>query len=301
MLPSGSVADEGHFRVRERLLVSVTGSPMSPRLVRATARLAASLQAEWVAVHVETPSSVQQPAEDKDRLTRTFKLAEQLGGETITLSGQKVVPEILQLARCGKSPKSFLENPPGRAGGNGFLARSSTRWPGKAAILTFTSSAAKGRIFRPAAIAEKKESLPWQDIGWAAGIIALCTLVNWPLVASLRPREPRDDLPSGDSLDRLPSRPVSGHGGVVHRRPGFRFLFCAACAHLRRDRHAVRLYVHRHADCRPFHQHVGRTTDVSKRKPFSAACAGRGFSINSAACFRKRRIPKSLCRKPGSI
>src|SRR5208282_5276565 len=58
------LVDEGISRVRERLLVSVTGSPMSPRLVRATARLAASLKAEWLAVHVETPSSVQQTAEN---------------------------------------------------------------------------------------------------------------------------------------------------------------------------------------------------------------------------------------------
>src|SRR5450755_2909584 len=60
------VAESGDSKVRERLLVSVTGSPMSPRLVRATARLAASLQAEWVAVHVETAATVERTAETKD-------------------------------------------------------------------------------------------------------------------------------------------------------------------------------------------------------------------------------------------
>ena len=83
------VADPGLSLVRERLLVSVTSGPMAARLIRATARLAASLKAEWIAVHVETPSSVERSAENKDRLIRTFKLAEQLGGETVLLTARK--------------------------------------------------------------------------------------------------------------------------------------------------------------------------------------------------------------------
>ena len=44
---------EGTWAVSERLLVCVGPSPMSPRLVRATRRLAAGLRAPWIAAHVE--------------------------------------------------------------------------------------------------------------------------------------------------------------------------------------------------------------------------------------------------------
>jgi len=175
------VADAGVSLVRERLLVSVTGSPMSPRLVRATARLAASLKAEWIAVHVETPSSIQQPAEDKDRLTRTFKLAEQLGGETVTLSGQHVVKEILQLARSRNVTKIILGKP-ARARWRewlfGSVVNDMARQGGDIDLYIISG---EGTHFSSRRVQERKESLPWKDLGWAAGVVALCTLINWPL------------------------------------------------------------------------------------------------------------------------
>ena len=46
----------GIWPVNERLLVCVGPSPFSARLVRATRRIAGSLKAPWIAVHVETPA-----------------------------------------------------------------------------------------------------------------------------------------------------------------------------------------------------------------------------------------------------
>lgn len=175
------VADAGVSLVRERLLVSVTGSPMSPRLVRSTARLAASLKAEWIAVHVETPSSIQQSVEDKDRLSRTFKLAEQLGGETVTLSGQNVVKEILQLAHARNVTKIILGKP-ARARWRewlfGSVVNDMAREGGDIDLYIISG---EGTQFSSRRVLERKEHLPWQDIGRAAGVIALCTLINWPL------------------------------------------------------------------------------------------------------------------------
>ena len=39
-----------------------------------------------------------------------------------------------------------------------------------------------GSDFASRRVTETKERLPWRDIGWATGVVALCTLVNWPLV-----------------------------------------------------------------------------------------------------------------------
>jgi two-component system sensor histidine kinase KdpD len=154
---------------------------MSPRLVRATARLAASLKAEWIAVHVETPSTIQQSAEDKDRLTRTFKLAELLGGETVTLSGQNVVKEILDLAHSRNVTKIILGKP-ARARWRewlfGSVVNDMARQGGDIDLYIISG---EGTHFSSRRVQERKEHIPWQDIGWAAGVVALCTLINWPL------------------------------------------------------------------------------------------------------------------------
>jgi len=85
--------------VRERLLVCVTGSPQSARLVRATRRLATRLDAEWLAIHIETPRDSRLAPRDRDRLNRILQLAEQLGAETRTLSATNVTDELIAFAR----------------------------------------------------------------------------------------------------------------------------------------------------------------------------------------------------------
>lgn len=177
------VAESGVSRVREQLLVSVTGSPMSPRLIRATARLAASLKAEWTAVHVETPSSVQQSAETKDRLIRTFKLADQLGGMPVTLSGSNVVQEILRYARAHNVTKIILGKP-ARARWRewlfGSVVNEIARQGGDIDLYIISGEGTDLASRRN--IPPLKEELPWRDIGWSVGVVALCTLLNWPLL-----------------------------------------------------------------------------------------------------------------------
>jgi len=62
----------------ERVLVCVGPSPYASRLVRAARRMAARLQAEWMAVYVETPGHAQIADADREQLERTLQLAEQL-------------------------------------------------------------------------------------------------------------------------------------------------------------------------------------------------------------------------------
>src|SRR5262245_40302323 len=83
----------------ERLLVCIGPSPFAGRLIRATRRMAASLKAPWVAIHVETPATVNLSPVDRTRLSQNLLLAEQLGGETVTLSGASVVEEVIAYAK----------------------------------------------------------------------------------------------------------------------------------------------------------------------------------------------------------
>lgn len=83
----------------ERLLVCVGPSPFSIQLIRATRRMAAALKTQWFAVYVETPQAVHLSADARERVTQALRLAENLGGQAITLAGNRAAEEILSFAR----------------------------------------------------------------------------------------------------------------------------------------------------------------------------------------------------------
>ena len=82
----------------ERLLVCVGPSPTSATVIRAAKRLAVSLRADWIAASVETPHTADMSEKSRQQFLRNLKLAEQLGAETVTLSGERVADEILAYA-----------------------------------------------------------------------------------------------------------------------------------------------------------------------------------------------------------
>ncbi len=95
----------------ERLLVCVSPSPMSGRLVRAARRMAASLRAPWIALNVETPRSARMSAADRERLEQNMHLAERLGGETAVASGHSVVDAVIGYARNRNVTKIIVGKP----------------------------------------------------------------------------------------------------------------------------------------------------------------------------------------------
>jgi two-component system sensor histidine kinase KdpD len=97
--------------VAERVLVCVSPSPLAGQLVRAGRRLATRLGAEWIVAYVETPKSAKLPPADRDRVVQTLRLAEQLGAETVTLSGPTMSEEILTYARARNVSKIVIGKP----------------------------------------------------------------------------------------------------------------------------------------------------------------------------------------------
>ncbi len=89
----------GPWAARERVLVCVSPSPLSERLVRTARRLAARLNAEWFAVYVETPGHARMSQASRDRIAYNLQLAESLGAKTLTLSGQSVAEAVVDFAR----------------------------------------------------------------------------------------------------------------------------------------------------------------------------------------------------------
>jgi len=97
--------------IAERLLVAVSSGPNAAQLVRAARRLAEQLRAEWVVVYVETPAELRLPQKERDRVWQTLRLAERLGAQTVTLSGQRPAEEILRYARRRNVSKIVVGKP----------------------------------------------------------------------------------------------------------------------------------------------------------------------------------------------
>jgi two-component system, OmpR family, sensor histidine kinase KdpD len=89
----------GPWAAGERILVCISPSPLSPRLVRAARRMADRRHAEWLAVYVETPQHHRLSDADRDRLGRTLRMAEQLGGEAVTIPGEDVAEDLIRYAQ----------------------------------------------------------------------------------------------------------------------------------------------------------------------------------------------------------
>ncbi len=95
----------------ERILVCVGPNPRSIRLIRAARRMAAGLRADWIVVNVEAPSKVRPSEKDLKQLAEHMRLAESLGAETVTLSGQRASEEILNYARTRNVSKIIIGKP----------------------------------------------------------------------------------------------------------------------------------------------------------------------------------------------
>ena len=114
---------EGPWAAGERIVVLVGGDAMASALVRTGRRLSdMMMDAPWTVAHVERPNQKPPSAEALTRLSEALKLAEQLGGSTVVLTGDDVVASVMAYARrnnvtqivIGKSRDSRLRELLGR-------------------------------------------------------------------------------------------------------------------------------------------------------------------------------------------
>ncbi|MEP7285488.1 MAG: sensor histidine kinase KdpD [Chloroflexota bacterium] len=89
-------AIHGPWKSLERLMVAVSPSPLSERLVRWTRRTAYTLKAPWLAVFIEPLHPLTDA--QKIQLSRNLSLARKLGGEVVTTSGDNPVRELMRIA-----------------------------------------------------------------------------------------------------------------------------------------------------------------------------------------------------------
>jgi len=86
----------------DRIMVCLSSNPVdADRLLRKASRMAGQLNADWFAVHVETPGESVQKVRTRDfvSLLDNINLAGDLGAETVWLKSDDVVKAVLDFAR----------------------------------------------------------------------------------------------------------------------------------------------------------------------------------------------------------
>lgn len=87
------------WQTRDSLLACIGTGAAAEKVVRTTARVASRLEAPWHAIYIETPALQRLPEGNRHRILRNLKLAEELGAQTATLSGNDTDEIAIKYAR----------------------------------------------------------------------------------------------------------------------------------------------------------------------------------------------------------
>ncbi len=97
--------------VSDRIVVCVSASPLSMKLVRAARRMSTALRARWLVVSVQKTGQPAGSESERDRVSETLRLAEQLGAEVMQVTGESVADEIIKCARQFNASKIIVGKP----------------------------------------------------------------------------------------------------------------------------------------------------------------------------------------------
>src|ERR1700737_4919406 len=160
----------GPWKSGDRLLVAVSASPYSERLIRYTRRLAASMEASWIVTNIERPRPLSQ--EEQTRLTHYLALARQLGAEVISTPGTDIGEALLRIARQHNVTQIVIGKPLGSRW-TSFLKRDPLRWlmrnSGNIDIHMIPAHEPPPR-WRSETFEERLARAPWRDFGFAVVI-----------------------------------------------------------------------------------------------------------------------------------
>ncbi|HEY2709715.1 MAG TPA: sensor histidine kinase KdpD [Caulobacteraceae bacterium] len=178
----------GPWAAGERVLVLVGGDAMADHLVRTGRRLAEMMDAPWTVAHVERSTRGPPSAMALSRVNEAMKLAEQLGGATLSLTGDDIVDvvseycgknNVTQLV-IGKSRDSFWRDAVRRSFASAMMRRAEG-----VALHVVTERAGephapRPRWMRPTAPGEWRRYLP------GIAYVGAATLLAWYLDKSFR-------------------------------------------------------------------------------------------------------------------
>ncbi len=171
---------DGPWAAGERILVLIGGDPMSTALVRAGRRLAEVMDGPWTVAHIEQTDRAPSPPDRGRRVAEALKLAEQLGGSTLVLSGADVPGTVLDYARRNNVTQIVLGKSRAHGLGRLFsrdLAQALLRRSGGAALHFITEGAPDAT----APTATPQPRARWRDgLGYvyAVGLVVAATVIS---------------------------------------------------------------------------------------------------------------------------
>jgi two-component system sensor histidine kinase KdpD len=176
----------GPWPASEHILCCINEQASSAELVRRGRRLADSLKALLTVLYVEGPRHISLSEVEKDRIADTFRLAQRLGAEPVTLPGRNIAEAILDYARkknvthilIGKS-----ERPRWFELLYGSVVRDLMRGSGPISV---TAVLAEGGAVSPKMVttAVARENDTWRRYGLSAVAVAVTAGGAWLLRAA---------------------------------------------------------------------------------------------------------------------
>ncbi|HML89847.1 MAG TPA: DUF4118 domain-containing protein [Methylomusa anaerophila] len=162
----------------------MSASPFSAHLIRAARRLAGGMQTDWLAVHIE-PAKRRFPMGEKerDRVAHNIKLAEELGAKTLTVVGENLIDDMLEVARThnvstiviGKPRHSFFREICHGSVVNKLIRRSD-------GINVHIIHGVEEPEYKPAIkAAPAKAGMPWRHYGGGLLMVFIITTFCWLL------------------------------------------------------------------------------------------------------------------------
>jgi len=168
--------------LNEKLLVCISSSPSAPRVVRSALRIATSLRCEWIVAYVETASDRRNP-DQRNQAINTLRLADQLGAETVTLTGNAVAEDILAYARSQNVSKIIMgkpSRPRWKEWLQGSIVNEIARSSKDIDLFVISGEEKEPEIHFPAP-SLSRSLFSWTDIVTGVGTTAASTLICWVL------------------------------------------------------------------------------------------------------------------------
>src|SRR5215469_14945110 len=167
-------AERAQVRIAgDRVLVAVGPDEQAAELVRAGKRMADALDAEWTVVYVETPALLRLSDAARNRRIDVLRLAESLGGESVTLDGPSAAATIAGYAQVRHATRVIVGGPK-RRGWRAWLRPSTAAELMRRArgfdvvMIAAGDSPAPARApAATAAVTPGGSTIRWERYGWA--------------------------------------------------------------------------------------------------------------------------------------
>jgi two-component system sensor histidine kinase KdpD len=169
------------WSVGGRIMVCVGEPESGLRLVRAARQMAARLDAEWIAVHVERPGEMAPSDRARAHTVDVLGYAEELGAETAMLSGARPADELLAYAR-ERNVSRILVGKPTRSrwmeAALGSMVGTLLRRSGEIDVFVMSGETAEKR---PERRAPENAPVRWRDYGSSLLAVGATTAIAWLL------------------------------------------------------------------------------------------------------------------------